>query len=66
MEHHHEIDATTCTIPGCGCTLKRIGQDVSERLDYSLGVFIVERHIRGMGLCPMPERDAGAGTGPDH
>lgn len=51
MEHHHEIDATTCTIPGCGCTLKRIGQDVSERLDYSPGVFIVQRHIRGKWAC---------------
>ena len=51
VEHHHEIDATTCTTPGCGCALKRIGQDVSERLDYSPGVFIVERHIRGKWAC---------------
>ena len=26
---------------------KRIGQDVSEKLDYTPGLFTVERHIRG-------------------
>jgi transposase len=31
----------------CGCALKRIGEDVSEKLDYTPGVFTVERHIRG-------------------
>src|SRR5665647_2719883 len=29
---HHEPDSTTCD---CGCQLKRIGQDVSEKLDYT-------------------------------
>jgi len=24
---------TTCSTAGCGCTLKRIGEDVSEKLD---------------------------------
>ena len=43
----HEPDSTVCTTPGCGCALKRIGQDVSEKLDYTPGVFTVERHIRG-------------------
>lgn len=51
VEHHHELDATTCTTPGCGCTLKRIGQDVSEKLDYTPGLFTVERHIRGKWAC---------------
>ena len=41
---HHEPDSTTC---GCGCQLKRIGQDVSEKLDYTPGVFTVEEHVRG-------------------
>lgn len=35
VELHHELGATTCTTPGCGCTLKRMGQDVSEKLDYT-------------------------------
>ena len=31
--------------------LKRIGEDVSEKLDYTPGVFTVERHIRGKWAC---------------
>lgn len=45
---HHEPDSTTCT---CGCQLKRIGEDVSEKLDYTPGVFTAERHIRGKWAC---------------
>ena len=45
---HHEPDSTTCQ---CGCQLKRIGQDVSEKLDYTPGVFTVEEHIRGKWVC---------------
>ena len=47
-EFHHEPETTTC---GCGCALKRIGEDVSEKLDYTPGVFTVERHIRGKWAC---------------
>lgn len=45
---HHEPENTQCQ---CGCALKRIGEDVSEKLDYTLGVFSVERHIRGKWVC---------------
>ena len=48
IEHHHEPDNTTCN---CGCALKRIGEDVAEKLDYLPGVFTVERHIRGKWVC---------------
>ncbi len=48
VEIHHEPDSTTCS---CGCQLKRIGQDVSEKLDYTPGVFTVEEHIRGKWVC---------------
>jgi len=51
VDFHHELDATACTTPGCGCTLKRIGEDVSEKLDYTPGLFTVERHIRGKWAC---------------
>ena len=51
MDQHHEPDSTTCTTEGCGCTLKRIGEDVSEKLDYTPGLFTVERHIRGKWAC---------------
>ena len=51
VEMHHEPDSTSCTTPGCGCALKRIGEDVSEKLDYTPGVFTVERHVRGKWVC---------------
>jgi transposase len=45
-------------LPGriqCGCALKRIGEDASEKLDYTPGVFTVERHIRGKWVCGQCE-----------
>jgi hypothetical protein len=30
---------------------ERVGEDVSEKLDYTPGVFQVERHIRGKWTC---------------
>jgi transposase len=44
----HEPDQRQCS---CGCSLVRIGEDVSEKLDYTPGVFTVERHIRGKWVC---------------
>jgi transposase len=51
-EIRHEPDSTTCR---CGCQLKRIGEDVAEKLDYVPGVFTVERHIRGKWVCAQCE-----------
>ncbi|WP_029922793.1 IS66 family transposase [Nevskia soli] len=52
VEHRHEPDSTTCA---CRCALKRIGEDVSEKLDYAPGVFSVDRHIRGKWVCTQCE-----------
>jgi transposase len=52
IEVHHEPDSTTCQ---CGCERIRIGEDVSEKLDYTPGVFTVERHIRGKWVCKACE-----------
>ena len=52
VQHRHEPASTTCV---CGCALKRIGEDVSEKLDYTSGVFTVERHIRGKWACARCE-----------
>jgi transposase len=52
-EVRHEPDSTTCA---CGCQMKRIGEDVAEKLDYVPGVFTVERHIRGKWACAKCER----------
>jgi transposase len=49
----HEPDHTECS---CGCRMERIGEDVSERLDYTPGVFEVERHVRGKWVCRRCER----------
>jgi transposase len=48
----HEPEFTTCP---CGCQMKRIGEDVAEKLDYVPGVFTVERHIRGKWACAKCE-----------
>jgi transposase len=49
---HHEPQSTTCS---CGCQLKRIGEDIAEKLDYQPGVFTVERHVRGKWVCNQCE-----------
>jgi transposase len=49
---HHEPESTTCS---CGCALKRIGEDVAEKLDYRPGEFTVERHVRGKWVCAKCE-----------
>jgi transposase len=48
IDIHHEPDSTVCQ---CGCERVRIGEDISEKLDYAPGVFTVERHIRGKWVC---------------
>jgi len=47
-EVRHEPESTVCA---CGCAMKRIGEDVSEKLEYTPGVFSVERHVRGKWTC---------------
>ncbi|SFI47908.1 Transposase [Pseudomonas sp. NFPP04] len=49
---HHEQENTQCS---CGRQLQRIGEDVSEKLDYTPGVFIVEQHVRGKWACRQCE-----------
>ncbi|CUR45441.1 transposase IS66 [Alcanivorax sp. PN-3] len=49
---HHEPEGTQCR---CGCALKRVGEDISEKLDYVPGEFTVERHIRGKWACEQCE-----------
>ncbi|EPG4194842.1 transposase, partial [Pseudomonas aeruginosa] len=49
---HHEPENTQCA---CGCQLQRVGEDVSEKLDYTPGVFTVEQHVRGKWICRQCE-----------
>jgi transposase len=52
-EIRHEPENTVCS---CGCQMKRIGEDVAEKLDYEPGVFTVERHVRGKWACAKCEK----------
>ncbi len=52
-EFRHEPEQTVCS---CGCSLERIGEDVSAKLGYIPGLFEVERHIRGKWVCRRCER----------
>src|SRR5690554_8200578 len=45
---HHEPDNTRCQ---CGCQLKRIGEDISEKLDYVPGELTVGRLNRRKWAC---------------
>ena len=49
----HEPQSLDCD---CGCRLERIGEDISERLDYTPSVFEVKRHVRGKWVCRRCER----------
>jgi transposase len=53
VEIRHEPQSTVCE---CGCQMKRIAEDVSEKLDYVPGTFQVERHVRGKWVCEPCER----------
>jgi len=48
----HEPENMQCA---CGCQLQRIGEDISEKLDYTPGMFTVEQHIRGKWVCRQCE-----------
>ena len=48
IEVRHEPDSTSCQ---CGCQMLRIGEEIAEKLNYTPGVFSVERHIRGKWVC---------------
>ena len=50
-EFHHEPESTLCTNAGCAAPLQRIGEDITEKLDYTPGIFSVERHVRGKWVC---------------
>jgi transposase len=50
---HHEPESTTCR--RCGCQLKRIGEDVAEKLDYTPVIVIVDRHVRSKWACAQCE-----------
>lgn len=47
--------STACTCPGCGGELRRLGEDVTEVLDYRPASFRVIRHVRPKFTCRQCE-----------
>jgi transposase len=45
-----------CTCPDCGSPMRKIGEDVSEVLDYVPAHYKVIRHVRPKLACPACER----------
>jgi transposase len=48
---HQPGDDGACTCPDCGKGMARLGEDVTEVLDYVPGHFQVIRHIRPKYAC---------------
>ena len=44
----HEPTSTQCH---CGCSLRRIGEDISEKLNFRPAQFYKEQHVRGKWVC---------------
>lgn len=49
-----EPRSTTCRCR-CGCAVKRIGEDIAEKLEYQPGAFTVERQVCGKWVCAQCE-----------
>jgi transposase len=49
IEHNPDKDALTCET--CGGQKQRIGEEVTEELDYVPASFIVRQHVRGKYAC---------------
>jgi len=48
---HHDVNGAPCGCSACGGRLRRIGQDVSEQLEYVPAHFKVIRHLRPKLAC---------------
>jgi transposase len=59
------IHPAPCACPNCGGTLRRIGEEVTETLDYQPGRFKVIRHIREKLSCRACDMVVAA-PAPDH
>jgi len=56
--HTHLPDGKHC--PDCGGTLRHLGEDVSENLEYMPASFVVIRHVRPAQLLSLLLRGAGS------
>lgn len=65
LPREDQVHETACACPECGGTLRKLGEDVTEELEYVPGRFKVIRHVRPKFSCraceaitqaPMPSR----------
>jgi transposase len=65
LPREEEVHEPACTCPNCGGTMRKLGEDVTEVLDYVPASFKVIRHVRPKLSCrvcetivqaPMPSR----------
>ena len=61
IEHDLSDDDKICS---CGCGLKRIGQDISENLEFVPAQLYVEQHVRLKYGCPACEETVRLATKP--
>ena len=48
---HEPVNDGACTCPECGAGMAKLGEDVTEVLDYVPGHFLVIRHVRPKYAC---------------
>jgi transposase len=59
------VHAAPCVCPTCGGALRRIGEEITETLDYMPGRFKVMRHVREKRSCRACDTVVAA-PAPDH
>src|SRR6202047_3079958 len=50
------VHETPCTFPACGGALRRLGEDVSEMIEYVPGRYQVIRHVRPKLSCAVCQK----------
>jgi transposase len=56
LPREETVHETSCSCPSCGGQLRRIGEDISEMLEYVPGRYKVIRHVRAKFSCASCEQ----------
>jgi transposase len=56
LAREQRVHEPACNCPDCGAAMRKIGEDVSEVIDYVPGRFKVIRHVRPKHACPACQR----------
>lgn len=55
LSREEEVHEPACACPNCGGTLRKLGEDITEVLDYVPASFKVIRHVRPKLSCRVCE-----------